>query len=238
MEKPIIGVIPLVDIERESYWMLPGYMKGIEQAAGIPVMLPLTCNEKNLQQLAEQFDGFLFTGGQDILATRYTQNVSFLCGQSCKERDKMEEILFHIIYEQDKPILGICRGIQSINVIMGGTLYQDLPTQHPSDIDHHQKPPYDVPVHSVKIVTESPLHKLLQKENLQVNSYHHQAIQKLAPSLACMAISEDGLTEAMYVPEKKFIWGIQWHPEFSYLVDENSRKIFSKFVEMSAYKED
>ena len=236
MKKPIIGIVPLVDIERESYWMLPGYMKGIEQAGGIPLMLPLTSNEENLEQLAEEIDGFLYAGGQDISPNLYAQKRSEMCGQCCRERDEMETMLFRMVYEQDKPLLGICRGIQCINVVMGGTLYQDLPSEHSSDTEHHQMPPYDVPVHSVKIIGDSPLYKLLKKETLMVNSYHHQAIKTLAPKLSVMAVSEDSLVEAVYVPNKKFIWGIQWHPELSYLADENSRRIFSEFVMMAGKK--
>ena len=233
MKKPIIGIVPLVDIERESYWMLPGYMKGIEQAGGIPLMLPLTSDEGDLQQLAEEMDGFLYAGGQDISPNLYAQRRSRMCGQCCHERDEMETILFRMVYEQDKPLLGICRGIQCINVVMGGTLYQDLPSEHSSDTEHHQIPPYDVPVHSVKIIGDSPLYKLLKKETLMVNSYHHQAILTLAPKVSAMAVSEDGLIEAVCVPKKRFIWGIQWHPELSCLVDENSRKIFSEFILMA-----
>ena len=236
MRKPIIGIVPLIDIERESYWMLPGYMKGIEQAGGIPLMLPLTSDEENLQQLAEEMDGFLYAGGQDISPNLYAQRRSGMCGQCCRERDEMEAILFRMVYEQDKPLLGICRGIQYINVVMGGTLYQDLPSEHPSDTEHHQMPPYDVSVHSVKIVRDSPLYKLLKKETLMVNSYHHQAVRTLAPKVSAMAVSEDGLLEAVYVPNKKFIWGVQWHPELSCLVDENSRKIFSEFIMMAGEK--
>ncbi|MCM1246445.1 MAG: gamma-glutamyl-gamma-aminobutyrate hydrolase family protein [Roseburia sp.] len=233
MKKPVIGVVPLMDIERESYWMHPGYMKGIEQAGGIPVMLPFVSDEEILQQLTETMDGFLFTGGQDVSPNLYAQRITPACGQCCKERDEMEAVLFRLAYEQDKPVLGICRGIQYINVIMGGTLYQDLPGEHPSDTEHHQKPPYDQPVHSVEIAEKSPLYSLLKKEAIMVNSYHHQAIRALAPKLSAMAVSEDGLVEAVYVPKKRFIWGIQWHPELSYLVDENSRRIFSKFIKMA-----
>ena len=178
-------------------------------------------------------DGFLFTGGQDVSPRRYAQKTLPACGQCCKERDVMEAVLFRMAYEQDKPLLGICRGIQYINVAMGGTLYQDLPSEHPSDTEHHQKPPYDVPVHSVKIRKDSPLYNLLKEDTLMVNSYHHQAIQTLAPTVSVMAVSEDDLIEAVCVPKKRFIWGIQWHPELSYVVDENSRKIFSEFIRMA-----
>ena len=233
MRKPMIGLVPLVDEERQSYWMLPGYMKGIEQAGGIPVMLPLTSGEEGLWQIAEEMDGFLYTGGQDISPSRYAQKRAEKCGQCCKERDEMETILFRMAYEKDRPLLGICRGIQSINVFMGGTLYQDLPSEHPSDVEHHQSPPYDAPVHSVTMIEAGPLYELLHRKTILVNSYHHQAIRMLAPKMLAMAVSEDGLVEAAYVPGKKFIWGIQWHPELLYQNDENSRTIFSELIRMA-----
>ena len=230
MKKPLIGILPLVDMQRDSYWMLPGYMNGIVQAGGIPLMLPLTSDEQILQQLVSQLDGFLFTGGQDVSPARYAETASSLCGECCVQRDAMETLIFHMAYACGKPMLGICRGIQFFNVVFGGTLYQDLPTEHPSNTEHHQQPPYDLPIHAVSLVNDSPLHALLGQDTLMVNSYHHQAIKQLAPNLQPMAISEDGLIEAVCVPDKKFIWAVQWHPEFSYHCDENSRKILQHFV--------
>lgn len=231
MRKPMIGIIPLVDAEKESYWMLPGYMKGIEQAGGIPVMLPLTSDKEALRQLADALDGFLFTGGQDVSPSVYGQVPSAQCGELCRERDEMEEYLFRLVFEQDKPVLGICRGIQLMNVLMGGTLYQDLPTEHPSVVKHRQLPPYDAPSHSVELAPDSPLYDLLKTDRLMVNSCHHQAIKELAPGLEAMAVSEDGLAEAVCAKEKSFVWAVQWHPEFSFLSDANSRAIFQKFIQ-------
>ncbi len=230
MRKPMIGIIPLVDSEKDSYWMLPGYMEGIRQAGGIPLMLPLSADEEILSQLVSEIDGFLFTGGHDVSPELYGEEPSSVCGEVCKERDEMEMALFRIAYEQDKPILGICRGIQFINVAMGGTLYQYLPTEHLSETEHHQTPPYDIPIHSVKLVSDTPLFHIFKAETVQVNSYHHQAIKKLATELKAMALSDDGLIEAIYIPAKKFIWAVQWHPEFSFRNDTYSRKIFKAFV--------
>ena len=133
----------------------------------------------------------------------------------------------------DKPILGICRGIQFINAILGGTLYQDITKQHPSSIEHHQVPPYDIPVHEVDVVENSPLQKCLGISRLSVNSYHHQAVKRIAPELSVMAVSTDGIIEALYRPNSRFLWAVQWHPEFSYKTDTNSRKIFKAFIEGS-----
>ena len=234
MKKPIIALLPLYDSEKESYWMLPGYMKGIEKAGGIPVMLPLCTNTEILDTLADQYDGFLFTGGQDVSPGLYKVEKSALCGEICKERDQMEKYLLERVLHLDKPILGICRGIQILNAVLGGTLYQDLPTEHPSEITHRQKPPYDKPAHNVQLMLDSPLFLLLKKLTLGVNSCHHQAIKELSSALTPMAYSEDGLTEAVYKAGARFVWAVQWHPEFSYESDENSLAIFREFIKRAA----
>lgn len=233
MKKPLIGILPLVDTERESYWMLPGYMNGIERTGGFPIMLPLTSDEKDIRQMAELCDGFLFTGGHDVSPMYYREERLPECGECCIERDCMEGALLKEVVRRDKAVLGICRGIQLINAMFGGTLYQDLPTQYPSDLEHHQTPPYDVPVHEVILTKDTPLYDVLKIEKLQVNSYHHQGIKRLAPELCSMAVAQDGLVEAVYLPGKRFVWAVQWHPEFSFQSDEASCRIFETFVRAS-----
>lgn len=230
MNRPRIGVIPLVDEERESYWMLPGYLEGVMEAGGLPVMLPLTADRDVLEQIAGQWDAFLFTGGQDVSPAVYGQQALPVCGERCYLRDDMERTLLSLALERDKPVFGICRGIQLINAALGGTLYQDLPTQAASDVEHHQAPPYDRPVHQVTLVEGTPLYALLDKRVLSVNSYHHQAVRELAPGLRAMAYSTDGLVEAVYAPEKKYLWAVQWHPEFSFRTDPDNKKLFQSFV--------
>ena len=149
----------------------------------------------------------------------------------CRERDNMEKLVLEDAMKEGKPILGICRGIQFINAVLGGTLYQDLPSQHPSQIEHHQTPPYDIPVHDVIISRSTPLYECLGTDRISVNSYHHQAVKAVAPELEIMAESEDGIVEALYKPFYSFLWAVQWHPEFSYKTEGNSRKIFRAFVE-------
>ncbi len=228
--KPIIGIVPLVDEEKDSYWMLPGYLDGIAEAGGIPVILPLTNDKEVIRQLLDTVQGVLLTGGHDVDPGVYGEKMIPECGVPCKERDAMELELLRQALDKNMPVLGICRGIQFLNAYLGGSLYQDLPTQHPSDVEHHQKPPYDVPVHHVSIVKDSGLYRLLNIEKLAVNSYHHQAIKEKAEGLRAMAVSEDGITEAVELPDKRFVWAVQWHPEFSHKVDTNSRKIFTAFV--------
>jgi putative glutamine amidotransferase len=231
MSKPIIGVMPLWDDEKDSIWMLPGYFDGINQAGAIPIMLPFSEDEQEIDQLIKMCDGFLFTGGHDVSPELYNEKPLDGLVSSCIKRDKMESYILKKVIKLDKPILGICRGIQFINAALGGTLYQDIPKQYETETEHHQNPPYDVPVHKVNVVKDSPLYKCINTEVMDVNSYHHQAVKDLAPNLKEMAVSEDGLVEAVYMPELRFLWAVQWHPEFSYKTDENSRKIFKAFIE-------
>ena len=228
--KPFIGVMPLYDIEKDSLWMIPGYLNGIINTGGIPVILPLSTDREMLKSLAKRFDGFLFTGGQDVDPALYGEEKIDTCGEVCKERDEMEKILLEYIIEADKPLLGICRGIQFVNAALGGTLYQDLKTQHSSSIEHTMKPPYNRTVHYVSVIENTPLSKVVNSTNIGVNSYHHQAVKELSPSLKPMAVA-DGLVEAAYMEDKKFLWLVQWHPELSFESDENAAALFKALVD-------
>ncbi|OLO26633.1 amidotransferase [Alkalihalophilus pseudofirmus] len=231
MEKPLIGVLPLYDNEKESYWMLPGYMKGIEDAGGIPIMLPLTTDDNIILRLANTFDGFLFTGGHDINPELYGEELGDKSGELCFARDVMEAKLFKQVTAMDKPALGICRGLQLFNVLLGGTLYQDIPTQlSHSNIKHKQNPPYSEPVHNVYIAKNTLLYHILQTDKLKVNSYHHQGIKNISEQLEPAATAEDGLIEAVVMPNNKFTLAVQWHPEFNYKFDDDNFKLFLEFV--------
>lgn len=227
---PIIGVVPLIDYSKSSIWMLPGYMNGLKQAGAMPIILPIIDSNADAEMLADMCDGFLFTGGQDVDPAVYCEEKTELCGECCPERDTMEKLLLDIAMKRDMPILGICRGIQFINAVLGGTLWQDIPAQFSDKLTHCQKPPYDKPIHDVMIESASPLYGLLKTDSIAVNSYHHQGVRELSPKLKSMASAPDGLVEAIYAPDHKFLWAVQWHPEFSHETDENSRLIFKEFV--------
>ena len=230
MSKPLIGVMPLWDEGKKSIWMLPGYLEGIQEAGGTPVIFPLTEDREELEQLCSLCNGFLITGGQDVDPAIYGETPIPQMGEICTVLDQMERQVLEYVIKEDKAVLGICRGIQYLNAMLGGSLYQDLNVQHPSKTEHHMEPPYDRVIHQVQIIDGTPLHQLLQVTELGVNSYHHQAVKTLAPSLTVMAESEDGLVEAVYMPKKTYVWAVQWHPELSYQTDKYSRKIFESFV--------
>lgn len=229
-KRPIIGLVPLYDRERDSHWMLPGYPEGVMAAGGLPVTFPLTGERELLEQLAEQCDGFLFTGGQDVAPEMYGEIPLSLCGETCPALDEMEGQLLALALERDKPVLGICRGLQFLNAALGGTLYQDLPAQRPSGVVHRQKKPYDLPAHGVVLEEGSPLRRLLGKKRLRVNSCHHQGVRDLAPALRAMARAEDGLVEAAHLPGRRWVWAVQWHPECSFRRDEDSLALFRAFA--------
>lgn len=231
---PVIGLIPLYDDEKQSYWMLPGYMKVLEQCGALPIILPLTSDEKSLKQAFEMCDGLLLTGGHDVGPEVYGTEPSKECGIPCKARDDMESILLQFAYDTDKPILGICRGLQFMNAYFGGDLYQDLPTEYDCKAEHHMEPPYDRAIHKIEVLEGTLLSNIIGSGVHEVNSYHHQAIRNLAEVLDIMAVSEDGLIEAISVRDRTFMIGVQWHPEFSYEVNEESVKVIQAFVDASA----
>ena len=145
--RPVIGFVPLFDDEKESYWMLPGYMKVLEKCGALPIMLPLTSDEEELKQAFDLCDGLLFTGGHDVGPYVYGKEASKECGIPCRQRDDMESFLLNAALEEDKPVFGICRGIQFINACLGGDLYQDFPTEYECKVEHHMTPPYDRAAH-------------------------------------------------------------------------------------------
>lgn len=230
MKQPIIGITPLVDEKHKSFWMLPGYMDAVARAGGLPIMLPLTADEAALDALVAMCDGLLITGGQDVDPSLYGEKPINDTILPNAERDAMELPLLQKALAADKPIFGICRGLQFINAALGGTLYQDLPVQHPSDIAHNMSAPYDRAAHEVEVEEDSPLYALLGKKKLGVNTLHHQAVKELAPCLRNMAKSTDDLVEAFWMPDKRFVWAVQWHPEFRFRTDADSQKLFEEFV--------
>ena len=131
MKKTLIGVLPLVDPERNSFWMHPGYLHGIEQAGGLPVVLPMTMEEASLKQMVETMDGFLFTSGQDVSPELYGEAKGPHCGQCLPQRDEMEIKLLEMVLGADKPMLGICRGLQLLNVAWAGSSTNTCPRNVP-----------------------------------------------------------------------------------------------------------
>ena len=229
--KPIIGLSPLYDEEKRGLWMRPGYLDVLYACGAIPLILPFDSDKVDVDQILSMCDGLLMTGGADINPHLYGEDPIPECDTWQDVRDVLEYKLLDKALEEDMPVLGICRGTQMLNVFLGGTLYQDLPTQHTGTFNHAMKPPYETTCHKVRLLQGEPLHELLGVEEIPVNSIHHQAIRQIAPTLVPMAYSLDDILEAVWMPGKRFVWGVQWHPEWIWDLDERQRNIAQTFVD-------
>lgn len=228
MRKPIIGLTPSLDDQQEKQQVQPGYLESIHRAGGLGIMLPLTDRDEDIARYAELCDGFLFVGGPDLEPWRYGQERLDVCGDCSIPRDVMEIKLMEAALKTGKPILGVCRGLQVLNVVLGGTLYQDVPSQHPEAATHRMERPYNRAAHPIRVVPDTPLGSLSPLDG--VNSRHHQAIADLAPGLRPMAYAPDGLIEAVYMPEKRFVWAVQWHPEAFWEDGGMNQELFEQLV--------
>ena len=228
--RPIIGITPEI-AEDGKISLNYAYTHAIEQAGGIPLVLPCTKDETLLDELVALCHGFCFSGGEDIEPARYGEEKLPQCGAQALRRDAFDFRLFEKALATGKPILGICRGGQLINVALGGTLWQDLPSQQPSELRHVQKEGAFEHSHSVSILPDTPLADILGKERLTINSFHHQAAHKLGEGLRIMAHADDGVVEAMYLPGHPFLWALQWHPERLCNIDADARALFRSFLD-------
>ena len=228
--KPIIGITPEI-AEDGKVSLNYAYTHAIEAAGGIPLVLPCTEDEGLLDRLANLCHGFCFSGGEDIEPARYGEEKHPKCGTPALRRDAFDFTMFRKGLATGKPILGICRGGQLINVALGGTLWQDLPSQFPSGIHHVQKEEQFATSHDVAVLPGTPLAALTGKNRITANSFHHQAAHKLGDGLKVMAQADDGVVEAMYLPGHRFLWALQWHPERIYDIDADARALFRSFIE-------
>ncbi|MCI8659468.1 MAG: gamma-glutamyl-gamma-aminobutyrate hydrolase family protein [Lachnospiraceae bacterium] len=232
-KKPLIALTPYHNIEKDEPYMRPAYLKAVRTAGGLPVILPLETTPEELKQLADTFDAFLFTGGPDIHPFHFGEETQYHCGNVSAKRDHLELALLDLAVKAKKPVLGICRGIQLLNIGLGGDIYQDLPSQFSEDfpIAHAQPFYYNIPSHTVVIAPGSLLAQISGKDKIQVNSMHHQAVRRLAPGLVASGHAPHGLIECVEYPDyPSFFLGVQWHPEYLWEQDEAAMGIFEAFI--------
>jgi putative glutamine amidotransferase len=232
MRKPLIGLTPAHDIESGDVKARPTYMRALKAAGAIPVVMPLDASEEDLKQLSKDMDGFLFTGGPDVHPFLFGEETQAHCGNVSAARDQMEISLLPMIMELRKPVLGICRGIQVLNIALGGNIWQDIPSQVTRDfpLAHSQPFSYDMPCHTVALTEGSLLARISESSSIKVNSMHHQAVRDLAPGLIASAYSPDHLIEALEMTDYPFFIGVQWHPEYLWEKNGEAFRLFQTFV--------
>ena len=233
-KRPLIGISCSYDgtYERGKLKVSGEYLGAVWANGGIPVLLKWQNPDtedglRAIKEYAQTFDGFIFSGGIDVHPKYYGEQISHPSVSISDERDSFELALFSEIYENTKkPLLGICRGEQLINVALGGTLHQHIE-------GHSQSEPSDVLCHSVSILPFTVMHTLTgKKDMIRTNTFHHQAVKDLALTLRPSGISEDGIIEAYESADmdSRFILAVQWHPELFYGKDESAASIFCEFV--------
>lgn len=190
------------------------YVNSIANAGGLPILIPLGLSNEDLDILFLRLDGILFTGGYDIDPRGYGNQPHPKVEGVDVDRDRVEVHLVRTAIQSGKSFFGICRGCQVINVALGGSLYEDLPEQHPGNVHHdNHDHPRNFLAHSVDIQSDSSLAQVMSRNQVRVNSLHHQGVRHLAPELRATAIAPDGLIEAFELPGHPFGLAVQWHPE-------------------------
>lgn len=239
MKKPRIGVVANLLIVESG--MLPGiyrsyvnqdYIESLEKAGCVPVILPVLNDLEDIKDQMEGLDGVLLTGGYDIDPILYGEQPLRGQGYSMPEVDRYYMAAIHAADQLGKPVFGVCKGLQAINVAFGGTMYQDLGKQCPESFEHTQQAPRYAPTHFVEVQPESFLSQVLPQRTA-VNSFHHQAVKDLAEGFVITAKADDGVVEGIERQKGTFMCGVQWHPEMMAKFDEPIMvSLFQKFAQV------
>lgn len=211
---PVIGVTASVSDDRLSFQQKRMYCEAISACGGLPLILPPQEDVSRASQVLSLLDGLLLAGGDDIDPAYYDEKTLPECGLITPIRDIWEMPLCQEALHRHLPLLGICRGLQVLNVALGGSLVQDLPSQCPdSPISHQQTQPPEVATHPVRVDAQSRFARIVGAESLMTNSHHHQAVKQLAPGLTATAWAQDGVIEGVEKIDEPFCVAVQWHPE-------------------------
>lgn len=207
------------------------YIQSVIKNDAVPMIIPFNTNEEIIKEQLKRVDALILSGGHDINPLNYNHQPRENLGQTFDERDKFDMKLIEYALEKHIPILGICRGLQILNVFFGGSLYQDLSYDKKIYIKHNQEYNPKSLSHTVELTKGTKLYDIFNKDKINVNSFHHQTIDKLADGLLVSAVSPDGVIEAIEHKEYNFVLGVQWHPEMLYEVCENMNLIFKALIE-------
>lgn len=235
---PVIGITPIRSQAGGRYapqrqGQNETYLDALARAGAAPLIIPYVAQPELLRALFDLLDGLLLPGGEDVAPASYGQAQQAWCGRISPERDDVELRLARWAMAGGLPVLAICRGIQVLNVALGGNLHQDIATEVPGSGKHDWYPdhPRDRLSHDVALAPGSRLATLAGTTSLSVNSLHHQALQNVAPGLAVVARAPDRVIEAVEAPDHPFALGVQWHPEELAANDPRAQRLFDALAE-------
>jgi putative glutamine amidotransferase len=238
--KPLIGVTPDFNAgdrkewggREPTYFLRARYVRAIEDLGGIPIVLPLVADVGARRHLLTHINGLLLTGsGPDLAPEFYGERQRYKFQVMSQRRATFELEMAQLAKAAELPLLGICGGMQALNVALGGSLYQDIASQQARSLPHRQAAPATRLSHTVKIASKSLLRRIVKTGTMRVNSSHHQSVKDVAPSLQASALAPDGIIEAIESSSHPFLLGIQWHPEFLFDRHPLHRRLFEAFLE-------
>ncbi len=242
--RPVIGVptqtLQVIDGIPEglphSWVMNHRYFIALASVGAVPWMVPLLDDDEDtLRAIFDHLDGVFLAGGVDVDPASYGAERHDLCGSTDPSRDKVELLFARWAMAEGKPLFGVCRGMQVMNVVLGGTLVQDCTEQHPQAIKHDYFPnagfARDFLAHDITIQADSRLAQIYGATKAHVNSMHHQGVARLGEGLNASALAPDGLIEAVELGGKGFAVGVQWHPETLIDTDDATRRLFVEFID-------
>jgi putative glutamine amidotransferase len=234
--RPIVGIPCQADFRERSGRPIYGnnrtYIHAVESASGIPVLIPLLHDTALLEPLFAHLDGIVFTGGVDIQPELFGEEEHPELGEVDAQLDDFELALARWALARDMPILGVCRGMQLLNVVMGGNLYQDIAAQCPGSIAHSRRElPRNTLIHNVRVEVGSQAERVLGASEVWVNSLHHQSVKDSGAGVHISGHAEDGVAELLEIPGHLFALGIQCHPEELYATEKWSAHLFAAFVQ-------
>ncbi|MGL4421112.1 MAG: gamma-glutamyl-gamma-aminobutyrate hydrolase family protein [Gemmataceae bacterium] len=243
--RPVIGIatqtLPPIFGERPPCWVMgQRYVEVLRSVGAVPWVIPLLPHDPaTMQEIMQRLDGVFLTGGVDVDPSQYGEVKAAYCGAIDPDRDAIETMLLRYAIDESLPVLAVCRGIQILNVMCGGTLYQDIATQVPAAMKHDYFPTPDRPdrkylAHEIAVTPGTLLNQILGSTVVPVNSMHHQAIKDLAPGLKPNAYAPDGIIEGVEGMNGQYLMAVQWHPEELAELDAGMHRLFTSFIDAAA----
>lgn len=240
MKKPIIGISSSIIKDNsglfanyERVYVNKDYIESIITNGAIPLIIPITLDIYTLETLVNTVDAIILSGGHDVFPYNYGCEPQPKLGEVFPLRDEYDMKLIELAKKRNIPILGVCRGLQILNVYEGGSLYQDLSYRDKPTLKHSQQNAPTQVTHKIKISKNSMMESIFNEDEIFVNSFHHQAIDRLADSFVATSYASDGIIESIEHKTHKNIFAVQWHPEMLYLSEPKMNKIFKKFISLA-----